>query len=228
MWFPLPFEVIWKHNMGQRHWTWFDLLSHTFAIYFAAFFISIFFFPTTAAPFTDHQQRMLENMMERQIYILNGFVLLLWILGLANLWEIRKRKKAGIEWHTYYRGEPRFLPNTDLYNCLVIPLGSGLIAYGVFHFARPLGIYLFGMALSQFAHMPNKYKHEIEKLNRRDREIELANKVARIENDQRGGLDIVRIAKGSQWMDRTEEIERFEARWKNVLKSRDDSQPPAH
>jgi Ribonuclease G/E len=76
--------------------------------------------------------------------------------------------------------------------------------------------------------MPNNHKHEIEKLNRRDREIELANKVARIENDQRGGVDIVRIAKGSQWTDRTEEIEQFEARWKNVLKSRDDSPPPAH
>ena len=203
--------------MGERQWTVFDLLSHTVAIYFAVLFLTIFFFPDMAVPLTGHDQ----HLMEKQMDALNVFLLVMWVLGLANLWEIRKRKKAGIEWHTYYRGEPRFLPNTDLYNCLVLPLGSGLIAYGVFRFAHPLGIYLFGMAFAQFAKMPINHNHEVEKLDRRDREIELANKVARIENDQRGGLDIVRIAKRSDWTDRTQELEQFEARWKNVLRPPD-------
>jgi hypothetical protein len=219
MWFPLPFEVIWKHHMGERQWTVFDLVSHTIVIYLAVITISIFCFPDMAVPSINHP----DHRMERQMYALEGFILVIWILGIANLWEIRKRKKSGIVLHTYYRGVPRFLPNTSLYKCLIIPFGSGLVAYGFYRFGGPaLGIYLFGMALSQLAHASDGgLQRETEKLDRRDREIELENKIARIENDQHGSWDVVRIAKPSQKPRRPEEIEQFEARWKKVLKATD-------
>ena len=218
MWFPLPFEVIWKHDMGERRLTWFDLVTHTIAIYGAVIFMTIFFIPDMAVPPAGH----VDHRMEWQMDALNGFVLTFWILGIANLWEVRQRKKAGIEWHTYYVGKPRFLPNTPFFKGIVIPLGSGLIAYGFFRLAHPLGIYLFGMAFSQFVNTPDdRHKRRIEKLDRRDREMELESKIAHIENDRRGPLDIVRVAKPSQRTRRIEEIEQFEARWKNVLKSRD-------
>jgi hypothetical protein len=218
MWFSLPFEVIWKHHMGERRWTAFDLISHTIAIYGAVFLMTVFFFPDMAVPLTGHDQ----HLMERQMQALNGFVLLMWILGLANLWEIRKRRKAGIEWHTYYRGKPRFLPDTFFFQFFVIPLGSGLIAYGFFRLAHPLGIYLFGMAFFQFVNPPGHlFKHEAESLDRRDREMELENKIARMENDRRGSWDVVRVAKPESRMRRAEETEQFETRWKTVLKSSD-------
>ena len=219
MWFPLPFEVIWKHHMGERQWTVFDLISHTVVIYLAVVFISIFFFPDMTVPPAGR----VNHRMEWQMDALNGFVLTFWILGIANLWEIRKRKKSGIVLHTYYRGVPRFLPNTSLYKCLIIPFGSGLIAYGCYRFGGPaLGIYLFGMAFSQLAPSSDgSFNRQIEKLDRRDREIELENKIARIENDQHGSWDIVRIAKPSRQIRRIEEVEEFEARWKKVLKATD-------
>lgn len=210
--------------MGERQWTVLALISHTIVIYLAVVFMSLFFFPDMAVPPAGH----VGHRMERQMYALGVFILAFWILGIANLWEIRKRKKSGIVLHTYYRGVPRFLPNTSLYKCLIIPLGSGLIAYGFYRFGGPaLGIYLFGMAFSQLAHSSDgSLNREMEKLDRRDREIELENKIAYIENDRHGPLDIIRVARPSQGTARPEEIEQFEARWKNVLKSSDPKKNP--
>ena len=146
----------------------------------------------------------------------------------ANLWEIRQRKKAGIQWHTYYWGTPRFLPDNAFIRCLIIPLGSGGMAYGFYRLSPPLGIYLYCMAAMQFVDAVDSYRTKrIKKLDRSDREIGMEIKTAELENRNRGSLEIVRVAKPSSRMRLPEEIEQFEARWKNVLKSSDDSQNPA-
>ena len=114
MWFTLPLDVIWKHHMGERHWTWLRLVAHTFVIPFALFFLMLLAFPDLFVPPPGHD-------LHRETFALQGFLLMMWIFGLANLWEIRRRRKAGIQGHTYYRGKPRFLPDNLVVRCLIIP-----------------------------------------------------------------------------------------------------------
>jgi hypothetical protein len=58
-----------------------------------------------------------------------------------------------------------------------------------------------------------------EKLNRRDREIEMEIKIAQLKHTYHGPLDIVRIAVPTQRLRTPEQEARFESRWKSVLKS---------
>ena len=216
MWFTLPLDVIWKHNMGERRWTFLRLVAHTFVIQFAVFYLILLAFPDQLVPKPGQD----DHVQTRQAFALYGFILLMWIFGLANLWEIRKRTKAGIQWHTYYWGEPRFLPDKPFVRGLIIPLGSGLIAYGFFRVSHPVGIYLFSMAALQFLDTTDTYRdRRNEKLNRRDREIDMEIKTAELEDGYREPLEIVRVAKPASRARRAEEAEQFEARWKNVLKS---------
>jgi hypothetical protein len=215
MWFTLPLDVIWKHHMGERHWTFLSLVAHTFVMQGAMFFLILLAYPgqLVAPPGQSDYQQV------RNAFALYGFILLMWIFGLANLWEIHQRKKAGIQWHSYYRGRPRFLPDKPIINCLIIPLGSGLIAYGCYRLSHPLGIYLFGMAVVQFLDAPDNYhKCEVEKLDRRDREIEMQIKSTEMENSHHAPLDIVRIATPRRRMRTSEQEAQFEARWQKVLK----------
>ena len=207
--------------MGGRHCTFLRLVAHTFVTFGAVFFLMILAFPNQLVPPGGRYDY-------RAAFALYGFIVLMWIFGLANLWEIRQRKKAGIQWHTYYWGTPRFLPDNAFIRCLIIPLGSGGMAYGFYRLSPPLGIYLYCMAAMQFVDAVDSYRTKrIKKLDRSDREIGMEIKTAELENRNRGSLEIVRVAKPSSRMRLPEEIEQFEARWKNVLKSSDDSQNPA-
>lgn len=203
--------------MGGRHCTFLRLVGHTFVTWGAVFFLMVLAFPNQLVPPRGQHDY-------RAAFALNGFILLMWIFGLTNLWEIRQRKKAGIQWHTYYWGLPRFLPDNALVRCLIIPLGSGGIAYGFYRLFPPLGIYLFSMAAMQLVDAVDSYRTKrSEKLDRNDREISMEIKTAELENRHRGPLEIVRVAKPSSRMRLPQEIEQFEARWKKVLKSSDDS-----
>ena len=213
MWFTLPLDVIWKHHMGERHLTFVRLIAHTFVIKFAVLFLMLLAFPDHLGPSPGPDQY-------REAFTLYGFILVVWIFALANLWEIRKRRKAGIQWHTHYWGNPRFLPDKPIVHCLIIPIGSGFIAYGLYRLFPPLGVYLFIMAAMQFLDTTDSYRAKrVEKLNRSDREIQMKIKTAEAEGSYRGPLEIVRIAKPSRRTRSSEETDQFEARWKKVLKS---------
>ena len=216
MWFTLPLDVIWKHHMGERHWTFLRLVAHTCVLQLAVLYLMLLAFPDQLVPSPsqdDHQQ------VTRAVAVWS-FIGLIWIFGLANLWEIRRRKKAGIQWHTHYWGEPRFLPDKPIVHCLIIPIGSGLIAYGFYRLSQPLGIYLFTMAAIQFLHATDMRRDErTEKLDRRDREIEMEIKTDELEGSHRGPLAIVRIPKPPKRTRAPEQEAEFESRWQKVLKS---------
>lgn len=174
MWFTLPLDVIWNHDMGERHWTLLRLVAHTFVIQWAIFFLMILAFPDRLVPPPgQHDYRGALTVV--------GFLLAMWIFGLANLWEIRQRKRSGIQLHTSYWGKPRFLPDKPIVHWLVIPVGSAVIAYGLYLLFPPLGIYLFGMAAMQFLDATDTYRaRRIEKLDRADREIQSEIKAAEL------------------------------------------------
>ena len=96
------------------------------------------------------------------------------------------------------------------------------MAYGFYRLFPPLGIYLFLMAAMQFVDAQDSYRtRRVEKLDHRDREIDLDNKTDELENRQREPLEIVRVATPPK-RTRLPELEaEFEARWKKVLKSSD-------
>jgi hypothetical protein len=222
MWFTLPLDVIWKHHMGERHWTFLRLMVHTFVIKWAVFLLMLLAFPDDLVPLTDQRGY-------KQFAVLCGFILLMWIFGLANLWEIRKRRKAGIQWHTHYWGKPRFLPDKAIVHCLIIPIGSALMAYGFYRLFPPLGIYLFIMAAIQFIATTDSYRNErIEKLNRADREIQMSIKADELEFTQRGPLDIIRVPPAPKRVRHHEHEAMFVARWSNVLKSSDSPKTLSH
>lgn len=215
MWFTLPLDVIWKHHMGERHCTFLRLIAHTLVIKWAVFLLMLLAFPNDLVPEPG-------PLRYSGWFALYGFILVMWIFGLANLWEIRRRRKAGIRWHTHYWGRPRFLPDWPIVHCLVIPIGSGLIAYRLFRLFPPLGIYLFIMAGMQFLEATDAYRaRRIEKLNRSDREIHMRIKTAELEESYRGPLDIVRIAPPSKRTRTPEQDALFHARWQRVLKPAD-------
>jgi hypothetical protein len=215
MWFALPLDVIWKHQMGERRLNFWHLILHTIFILFSVFFLTLLAFPSLLVPPPGQNQN-------GQILAVRGFILLMWACGLANLWEIRRRRKAGIQWHTYYRGKPRFLPNKPVVRYLFIPLGSGLIAYGFYRLFPPMGIYLFAVAAMQLLDAADADStRESEGLDRRDREIEMEIKTAELEHRYRGPLDIVCMAAPPKRVRSPEKEAAFETRWKNVLKPSD-------
>jgi hypothetical protein len=209
-------DIIWKHDMGERHWKFAGLVGHTFLLHFAVFFLMLLAFPSELVLPAGQKQPIYHS-----IAILYFFLLLMWIFGLANLWEIHQQKKAGVQGHTHYWGTPRFLPDKPVVHWLIIPFGSALFAGVICWLFRPLGIYLFFLAVLQFVDTTDVYKQrQIEKLNRRDREIEMAIKIAEIEHDHRPELEIVRVARPQnrpRSAPDTAKDSDFNTRWKNVL-----------
>jgi hypothetical protein len=218
MWFTLPLDVIWKHHMGERHWTLLRLVAHTFVTPFAVLFLTLLVFPDQIIP-TPGQD---GHPPARQAFALYGFMLLLWIFGMANLWETRQRTKAGIQWHTHDGGTPRFLPDQPVVHCLIIPLGSGLLAYGFYRLYQPVGLYLFSMAAMQFlTALDTRRERRVKAMDRRDREIDMEIKTAELEEHDHGPLDMVRIAPPPKRTRLPEQEARFEIRWQKVLKASD-------
>jgi hypothetical protein len=214
-WFKLPLDVIWKHDMGGRYWTWRSLIGQTFFIWFIVSFMLFFFFPDQAVMPVTHEMTFKDYL---PTIATNGFLLLLWIFGVANLLEIRKRRKRGIKYYSYYWGTPRFLPDKSVVHWLVIPLCNGLIAFGVFKLFHALGIYLFILTVIQFAYTSRYYdSKKIDKIDRRDREILLEIKTGEYENDHQPQLEIARIAKPPVRTTANQESA-FNERWQKILK----------
>ncbi len=217
-WFKLPLDVIWKRDMGERYWTWVSLIGQTFFILFIVNFILFFFFPDQAVLPVTHKVTFKDHL---PMITTDSFLLLLWIFGVANLLEIRRRRKRGIEYYSYYWGRPRFLPDKPIVHWLIIPLCNGLIAFGVFKLFHALGIYLFILTALQFGYTSNYFdSKKIDKIDRRDREILLEIKTDEYEGDRQPQLEIVRIAKPPVRTSVNEESA-FNQRWKKVLKPPD-------
>lgn len=214
-WFKLPLDVIWKHDMGERYWTWGSLVGQTFFISFIINFMLLFFFPDQEVLPVTHKMTFTDYL---PMITTDGFLLLLWIFGVANLLEIRQRRRRGIEYHSYYWGTPRFLPDKPIVHWLVIPMCNGLIAFGVFKLFHALGIYLFILTAMQFSYTRNWYvSKQVNKIDRRDREILLEIKTREYENDHQPQLEIVRIAKPPVRTVAYQESA-FNERWQKVLK----------
>jgi hypothetical protein len=205
--------------MGERQWTWGRLICQTIFIKIIIGFMLLFFFPDQAVLPITHQVTFKDYLP----YITtDGFLLLVWIFGVANLWEIRQRRKAGIQSYSYYWGTPRFFPDKPVVHWLVIPLCSGLIAFGVFRLFHALGIYLFILTALQFMSAVDCYRdNRLDKINRKDREILMDIKTAELENDRQPQLEIVRIAKPASRTRPPEETAQFNARWEKILKPSD-------
>jgi len=218
MWFTLPLDVIWKHQMGERHWTWGRLIGHTFFFKIPLFIIGgIMTYHTP--PDVDPPQTFKDYI---PFIAIEGFILIMWIFGVANLIEIRNRRRRGIEGYSYYWGTPRFLPDKPIVHWLVIPLGSALIATGCLWLCPSLGVYLYILAGLQMLDATDTYRaRRIDKQDRRDREIDMEIKTAELESGYRGPLDIVRIAAPPRQIRTPEQEARFETRWQKVLKSSD-------
>jgi hypothetical protein len=214
-WFKLPLDVIWKHDMGDRYWTWGSLIGQTFFISFIINFMLLFFFPDQAFPAPTHKITFKDYL---PMITTSSFLLLLWIFGVANLLEIRKRRKRSDDYYSYYWGTPRFLPDKPIVHWLVIPLCNGLIAFGVFKLFHALGIYLFILTVMQFGYTREWYvSKQIDKVDRRDREILLEIKTAEWEGDHQPQLEIVRIARPPVRTAANQESA-FNQFWQKVLK----------
>jgi len=218
MWFTLPLDVIWKHHMGERHWTFPRLIGHTFFFKLPLFVIGgIMTYrnpPETGLPstFTGNIPFM----------AIEGFILIMWIFGVANLVEIHNRRKRGIEWYSHYWGTPRFLPDKPIVHWLVIPLGSALIATGCWWLCPAMGVYFYILAGLQMLDATDTYRaRRVEKLDRRDREIDMGIKTAELEASHHGPLDVVRIATPPQRTRPPDQEARFESRWRKILKPSD-------
>jgi hypothetical protein len=106
-----------------------------------------------------------------------------------------RRRKRSIEWYSHYWGTPRFLPDKPVVHWLFIPLGSALIAIGCLWLFPLLGVYLYVLASLQMMDATDTYRaRRIEKLDRRDQEIEMESKTAELELSYRGPLDLVHSA----------------------------------
>ena len=199
--------------MGERHWTWGRLIAHTFFCKISLFIIgSIMIYNKPPPPLPQTFKDYIP------FITIEGFILIMWIFGVANLIEIHNRRKRGIVWHSYYWGTPRFLPDRPIVHCLAIPLGSTLIATVCLWLFSPLAVYLYILAGLQMLDATDTYhKRRIEKLDRSDREISLEIKTNEYENDHRPKLEIVRIAKPPVRTAANQESD-FNERWQKVLK----------
>jgi hypothetical protein len=172
-WLCFPLDVIWKHHMGERYCNLIKLLIVGFAAKWLMFYISIFFMADNPAINPKIKTQMPE-MEQASIGLIcfYGFMLIYWILGIANLLEIRRRKKAGIKLHSYYIGVPRFLPDKPIVHTLAIPGIDFLIGLTVFQIIRPFGIYLCIAAVFQRWILKSIFKQErTAEMDRQDREL---------------------------------------------------------
>lgn len=216
-WFCFPLEVIWKHHMGERHGGLVKLAVAGFIAYWWVGYIDIFFMADHPAIHPQIKTRLTElEQADVAMFCFFGFLFLYGILGLANVLEIRRRKKAGIKLHSYFMGVPRFLPNQPFVHSLVIPAVDFLIGLGVFQIIRPLGIYLCLGAVFQRWIFKSIFKQE------RRREMDQQDRIALQEwksgQHSTAPTSLVRVAKNNPAPITTDDT-MFKERWKKVLKS---------
>jgi hypothetical protein len=149
------------------------LLLVGFAAKWLMVYISIFFMADNPAINPKIKTQMPEmEQADIGLFCFYGFMLIYWILGIANLLEIRRRKKAGVKLHSYYIGVPRFLPDKPIVHTLVIPVTDFLIGLGIFQIIRPFGIYLCIAAVFQRWIFKSIFKQErTAAMDRQDREL---------------------------------------------------------
>jgi hypothetical protein len=218
-WLCFPLDVIWKHHMGERYCNLIKLLIVGFASKWIMAYISIFFMADNPAINPKIKTQMPE-MEQASIGLIcfYGFMLIYWILGIANLLEIRRRKKAGIKLHSYYIGVPRFLPDKPIVHTLAIPGIDFLIGLAVYQIIRPFGIYLCIAAVFQRWIFKSVFKQEhTAEMDRQDRMLL---------QDWKSGqyrtvpTSLAQVARNPPALNQTEDAA-FNERWKNVLKPPD-------
>jgi hypothetical protein len=217
-WLCFPLDVLWKHHMGERYCNLVKLLIVGFATKWFMFYIGIFFMggntPAMNPKIIHHPSDDMQ--MGISIICYYGFMLIYWIFGIANLLEIRKRKKAGIQLHSYYIGIPRFLPDKPIVHTLVIPVTDFLIGLGVYQIIRPFGIYLCTAAVFQRWIFKSIFKQEhTAEMDRRDRILLHESKSGQHLTRPTGLVQVAGNGAAHIAADETT----FNERWKNVLKS---------
>jgi hypothetical protein len=218
-WFCFPLDVLWKHHMGGRYCNFVKLFLAGFVAYMWMFYIDIFFM--VGNPTANPKTKTLIPEMEQAGIALTcfyGFLFIYGVLGIANLVEIRRRKKAGIKLHSYYLGVPRFLPDKPIVHTLVIPVVDFLIGLGVCQIIRPFGIYLCLAAVFQRWIFKSIFKQaRTAEMDRQDR-IALQEWKSGQHLTKPTGL--VRVANNGLMPVAADESA-FKERWKKVLKSSD-------
>jgi hypothetical protein len=208
-WLKLPLDVIWKHQMGERYWTWGRLIGITFTFKIPLFIIgSIMTYnkppPPTGAMFKDY-------------IAIEGFIVVMWIFGVANLIEISNRRKRGIQSYSYFWGTPRFFPDKAIVHCFVIPLCSAGIATAYLWLYQPMAVYLYILSCIQMFDAIGDYrKQRIQQLDQHDRALRMEWRVIGEERAREPELEIVGIAKPPVRSAADEELA-FNKRWQKVL-----------
>jgi len=172
-WFCFPLDVIWKHHMGGRYCNFVKLFLVGFVAFWWMTYINIFFMAGNPA-INPNVKTQMPEMEQANVALIcfYGFLLVYGIFGIANLIEIRRRKKAGIQLHSYYIGTPRFLPDKPIVHTLVIPATDFLIGLGIFQIVRPIGIYVCVAAVFQRWIFKSIFKQEhTAQMDRQDREL---------------------------------------------------------
>ena len=215
-WFCFPLDVIWKHHMGERYCGVVKFFMAGFIAILWQFYIAVFFMADNPAINPQIKTHLREDQKANIItFAYYGFLLIYGILGIANLIEIRRRKKAGIKLHSYYLGTPRFLPDRPIVHTLVIPVIDFLIGWGVFQIIRPFGIYLCIAAVFQRWIFKSIFKQErTAEMDRQDRMLL---------QDWKSGqyrtvpTSLVQVARNHPVPIQDEDAA-FNERWKKVLK----------
>lgn len=207
-----PLDLIWRHQMGERFCSWGKLIGITFGMRYAIAYISIFT-GDLGAQSTLHPGALL--ILDLTVL---GLTPLIWILFLLNRLEIRRRKKSGIELHTYFMGLPRFLPNNKFVREWFIPFGSLMLGVGFYQLFRPVGIFVCVMALFQWCVYCGMDRQErIRKMDQMDRVLMQQYKSGEHENPIPG---VVQVSRVSNLQTGTTDETIFNERWKGVLKPR--------
>lgn len=216
-WFCFPLDVIWKHHMGERYCGLMKFLMAGLVAYLWQFYIVIFFMADNPAINPQIKTHLREDEQASiAIYAFYGFLLVYGILGIANLVEIYRRKKAGFKLHSYYLGVPRFLPDRPIVHTLVIPVTDFLIGCGVFQIIRPFGIYLCIAAVFQRWIFKSIFKQvRTAEMDRQDR---IALQEWKSGQHLTRPIGLVRVANNGRVLIGADEAA-FKERWKKVLKS---------
>lgn len=214
-----PLDVIWKHHMGARYCNWPKLILVTIAFYYGMGYFTIFFMADDSMlnPKIAH---FIPAKWHAEIFQLAFLAMLLtsFSFGVANILEIRRRKKAGVQLHSYYIGTPRFLPDRPFVHTFVIPVGSFLAGLALFQIVRPIGIYVCVAAVFQRWIFKSIFKQEhTREMDRQDRELL---------NEWKSGVrqtmptGHVQVVKPQATQNQADEAA-FNQRWKKVLKPPD-------
>jgi hypothetical protein len=215
-WFCFPLDVLWKHHMGERYCNFVKLFFVGFTAHWWMAYINIFFMADNPAINPKIKTQMPEmEQADIALICFYGFMLIYWIFGIANLVEIRRRKKAGIKLHSYYLGVPRFLPDKPIVHTLVIPATDFLIGLGVFQIIRPFGIYLCIAAVFQRWIFKSIFKQErTAEMDRQDRVLLQEWKSGQ---PRTVPTSLVQVARNHPAQNQADEAA-FNERWQKVLK----------